>query len=113
MRCGISSDDLKIYKQAIDRICICHADKYGYISYYDSRGFYNELSEFLQKTITEIIDNKEYINALQLIRYVFIALGNIAIDDSNGTLGSVACDCITLLQTILERCDPEVKKNTV
>ncbi|MBM7024067.1 hypothetical protein [Treponema sp. Marseille-Q4523] len=57
MRCGISSDDLKIYKQAIDRICICHADKYGYISYYDSRGFYNELSEFLQKTITEIIDN--------------------------------------------------------
>jgi len=110
MRCGISSDDLKIYKQAIDRICICHADKYGYISYYDSRGFYNELSEFLQKTITEIIDNKEYINALQLIRYVFIALGNIAIDDSNGTLGALACDCITLLQTILERCDPEVKK---
>ena len=47
MRCGISSDDLKIYKQAIDRIGKCYADKYGYISYYESRGFYNELSEFL------------------------------------------------------------------
>jgi len=110
MRGGISSDDLKIYEQAIDRIGKCYADKYGYISYYESRGFHNELSEFLQKTITEIIDNKEYINAFQLIRYVFIALGNIAIDDSNGTLGALACDCITLLQTILERCDPEVKK---
>jgi len=108
---GISSSDLKIYTHEIDRICKSYTDKYGYISYYEARGFYDELSEFLKKTIIKIIDNKEYTIAFQLIRYVFITLGKIDIDDSDGTLGALACDCITLLQTILERCDQKIKRS--
>lgn len=109
--CGISSSDLKIYTHEIDRICKSYTDKYGYISYYEARGFYDELSEFLKKTIIKIIDNKEYIITIQLIRYVFITLGKIDIDDSNGTLGALAGDCITLLQTILEKCNPKIKRS--
>ena len=107
---GISTDDLKIYQHEVDTICKRYADKYGYISYSASRGFHNELSEVLQNTIMKIIDNKEYGVALQLIRYVFITLGKINIDDSDGTLGELADDCITLLQTILGRCDQKIKK---
>ena len=108
---GISSSDLKIYTHEIDRICKSYTDKYGYISYYEARGFYDELSEFLKKTIIKIIDNKEYTIAFHLIRYVFITFGKIDIDDSDGTLGALACDCITLLQTILERCDQKIKRS--
>lgn len=107
---GISTDDLKIYQHEVDTICKRYADKYGYISYSASRGFHDELSEFLQNTIMKIIDNKEYAVALQLIRYVFITLGKIDIDDSDGTLGALAYCCVELMQTILQTCNREVKK---
>jgi hypothetical protein fgonA2_06057 len=108
----ISTDDLKMYQYEIASICKRYTDKYGFISYSASRGFQNELSEFLQHTIVKIIDNKEYAVALKLIQYVYITLGKIDIDDSNGTLGSLAYCCIELLQTILQTCSLEVKKIT-
>ncbi|MFC2602714.1 MAG: SWIM zinc finger domain-containing protein, partial [Treponema sp.] len=108
--CKISSDDLKIYEHQIDTICKSYTDKYGYISYYETRGFYNELTGFLQNTVIKVIGNNEYAGALQLIKYLFIKLGKLSIDDSNGTLGGLAAHGITLLQSILKTCNQQVKK---
>ncbi|MGP1577807.1 MAG: hypothetical protein ACTTH7_10095 [Treponema sp.] len=109
-RCSISQHDLKIYKHEIDSICKSHTDKYGYISYYDAHGFYSNLSEFLKKTVSLIIDNKEYTSALQLIGYTFLRLGKLNIDDSDGTTGALAYDCITLFERILAVCDMKLKQ---
>lgn len=108
--CKISSDDLKIYEHQIDTICKSYTDKYGYISYYETRGFYNELTGFLQNTVIKVIDNTEYAGAVKLIKYLFIKLGKLSIDDSNGTLGGLAAHGITLLQSILKTCNQQVKK---
>src|SRR5699024_4501125 len=105
LKCEISPDDMKRYKNQINKIFTRHSGSYGFIDYYSVGEFATELEQFLDGEISEMVENEQYQEAFELTNDIFIKLGNLEIDDSGGETGMIADSCMEIWQNILEHCD--------
>lgn len=98
--CEISSEDMKRYKNQIDRICSKYAGRQGFIDYYNAWPFISELEDFLDRDIGRILKNQQYKEAFELTNYVFVMAGNQDMDDSDGGTGMLADRCMRIWNQI-------------
>jgi len=101
----ISGIDMKIYKRQIDLIVKEHYGRKGYIDYRSADSFISELLVFLYDDVKMLIENREFLSAFDLTNYIFITVGKVDMDDSDGGTGMLAAQCSELWHTILKSAD--------
>lgn len=52
--------------------------------YYAADDFIAELDELIDKDIRPMICNNKYMSAFEILSYIFVVVGNVDIDDSEG-----------------------------
>ena len=110
LKCELSPEDIKRYKNQINRIFDSYSGLYGFIDYYIAGEFATELEEFLDEEISSMVENEQYDAAFELTNEIFIKLGNQDIDDSAGEIGMLAGSCMEIWEEILELSDEPLKK---
>src|SRR5690625_688765 len=84
LKCELTPEDMKRYKNQINGIFDSHSGLYGFIDYYDAGEFATELQEFLDEEISGMVENEQYDEAFELTNDIFIKLNNQDMDDSDG-----------------------------
>ncbi len=98
----ISEEDIRVYKRQIDQIFRKYEGRGNFIDYYHASGFISELYEFLCDDIRTMLDNKQYEAAFLLSTYLFVKVGNVDMDDSDGGTGMISDECQDIWFEILE-----------
>lgn len=110
LKCEVSPEDMKRYKNYINKIFNRHAGLYGFIDYHSAGQFATKLEEFLNNETSRMVENEQYHEAFELTNYIFIKLGNQDIDDSDGETEWLTQECIEIWQAILKHSDELLKK---
>lgn len=64
--------------------------------YYAADDFIAELEELVDKDIRPMICNNKYMSAFEILSYIFVVVGNVDIDDSEGGTGMFGNDIYQL-----------------
>lgn len=75
--------------------------KDGYIDYNEVWNYSRSMHNFVHES-EKMIENKDYTTAFYIVSEVLDSIPNTDIDDSSGTTGDIADDCIEVIETILE-----------
>ncbi len=103
----ISEDDIRVYKRQIDQIFRKYEGRGNFIDYYHASGFISELYSFLCEDIRNMLSNKQYEAAFLLSTYLFVEVGNVDMDDSDGGTGMISGECQEIWFEILEESEGE------
>lgn len=75
-------------------------DKDGFISYSNARKYTHAMYNFTSEA-QELINNKNYESAFDIVTSILDSIPDIPIDDSNGSTGAVADECIEIIEEIV------------
>ena len=106
----ISKADMKRYKTQVDASVRRYLGRDHFISYYEALGFIREMEEYLYEDVRMMLDDGSYLNAFDLTCYIFLKVGNVDIDDSDGGTEMLACHCEEIWQEIMDSADEKVKE---
>ncbi|NBJ92718.1 SWIM zinc finger family protein [Parablautia muri] len=106
----ISIADMKRYKAQVDTSIQKYLGRDHFISYYEAYGFIREMEEYLYEDVAMMIDEGCYLNAFELTGYIFVKVGNVDMDDSDGGMGMLAEHCKEIWEEILELADDNEKQ---
>ena len=95
----------------IDHIIYQHS-RGGYVDWYHASEFTSELSCFLHTKVMLLIENYCLKQAFELTNLVFHCIGNIDMDDSDGSSSFFANDCYECWKQIIEKSD-EIYRNEI
>jgi len=98
--------DLTELKAEAEAIFIANSDRHGYIDYSHASVFSGELCDFLYGFSTKLLEQERYLDAFELIGYVFVQLGNTDIDD-DGEIMEIAGTCREIWEEITDKCSDE------
>lgn len=96
----------KDYENRIYRAINNCTDRHGFIDYYNSNNYEHAMLEFT-KEAEKLVENKDYESALIIVTVLLDSIPNTQIDDSNGSTGMVADDCIEILKSIINQTNDE------
>lgn len=105
-----SEVDLKSYFRQIDSIVRQYSGRDNFIGYYAADDFIAELEELIDKDIRPMIGNNNYMSAFEILNYIFVVVGNVDIDDSEGGTGMLGNDIYQLWEEIIETAAPDDKR---
>lgn len=98
-------EDIKCYKRQVDMIARRYLGRDRFISYQAAYGFVSDLGEVLYHDAERMIGDGQYMSAFELINYIFVLLGTVDVDDSDGHTGSMAEGIYDLWAEILGQVD--------
>lgn len=105
----IDAKQILMLKEEVDAIVRDNSVR-GFIDWYHALDFTSELQCFLNSKVKILIERNMLDAAFDLTNYVFHCIGNIAMDDSDGSSSYVADNCYECWKLILEKCSCEKKK---
>lgn len=106
----VTEDDVNNYIRQVDIIADRYLGRNHFISYYEADGFISELEEIIDKDVRRMIDNNYYLSAFEVMNYIFILIGVIDMDDSDGGTGMLADIIYQLWQELLVKVCAEEKR---
>ena len=106
----ITKDDINNYIRQVDRIADRYLGRNRFITYYEADDFISELEEMIDKDVRRMIDNGNYLSAFEVMNYIFVLIGNVDMDDSDGGTGMLADRIYQLWLELLMKVSPEEKK---
>lgn len=81
-----NDDELILYRDMVDEICLRNMDESDYIDYYRASRFENELSSLIYNNIETLIKNNRLILAFDVTKYIALKISFLDIDDSDGEI---------------------------
>lgn len=105
----VTAADLSGYKMKVDQIISEHGGWEDFIDYNEAEDFAEDLFEMLENDVQQMVDNQAYQAAFELTNYIFLALGEIDIDDSDGYTSMLASVCYEIWEQLLEAADTKLK----
>ena len=105
----VTLEDVNNYIRQIDVIADRYLGRNYFISYYEAKGFISELQEIIDEDICSMIDNGNYLSAFEIINYIFVLIGDVDMDDSDGGTGMLADRIYHLWVELLSKVSPEDK----
>lgn len=106
----VAGTDISLYKRQIDEIVRSHADRYGFIAYRQAYDFAMDLDDVLMQDVRQMIEFGNLDEAFELSCYIFGIIGEVDIDDSDGSTGIIAAACQNIWHNILTHCDQNMKR---
>lgn len=108
---NFSTEDIKRYKKQINETIRENTDRYGFVDYRNAASLTYELMDFLDTDITKMLSYQQCKEAFELSSYLFVKIGTLELDDSDGDVGEIAQRCVEVWLEILEQCDLNLKRN--
>ena len=102
--------DVQNYFRQVDLITRQYAGRDDFINYHDTYDYIMELEEIIDNDVRQMIDNGNYISAFEVINHIFVTVGMVDIDDSDGEIGIIGNDIYNLWSEILEKAVPDDKR---
>lgn len=102
--------DIQNYFRQIDLITRQYAGRDDFINYHDAYDYIMELEKIIDNDVRQMIDNGNYMSAFDVINHIFIVVGTVDIDDSDGEIGMISNDIYSLWSEILEKVTPDDKR---
>lgn len=106
----VTKEDINNYIRQVDIIADRYLGRNNFISYYEANGFISELEEIIDEDLSLMIDNGNYLSAFELMNYIFVLIGNINMDDSDGGTGMLANKIYQLWLELLAVVSSEEKR---
>lgn len=102
--------NVKQYIRQVDQITKRYLGRDNFIDYREARGYISELREILEEDVCGMMDHKQYESAFEIMNYIFVSVGDVAMDDSDGGTGMLAAEVYDLWLELLEHVEKEEKR---
>ena len=106
----VTKEDIDNYIRQVDIIADRYLGRNRFISYYEADGFISELEEIIDEDVRRMIDNDNYLSAFEVMNYIFVLIGDVDMDDSDGGTGMLADRIYQLWLELLVKVSAEEKK---
>lgn len=106
----MTKKDINNYIRQVDIIADRYLGRNRFISYYEADGFISELEEIIDEDVRRMIDNDNYLSAFEVMNYIFVLIGDVDMDDSDGGTGMLADRIYQLWLELLVKVSAEEKK---
>ena len=106
----VTREDIDNYIRQVDVIADRYLGRNQFISYYEADGFISELEEIIDEDVRRMIDNNKYLSAFEVMNYIFVLIGDVDMDDSDGGTGMLADRIYQLWLELLVKVSAEEKK---
>ena len=103
-------EDVNQYIRQVNVIADTYLGRNHFISYYEADAFIAELREMIGKDVRRMIDNEDYLSAFEVMNHIFVLMGDVDMDDSDGGTGMLADEIYHLWSVLLEKVSPEEKR---
>lgn len=97
-----TDNDEKKIKTEIDEIIRENSDRYGFIDYRSSYKFERQMNQFFDSFMPRLIAEKNVDAAFKIICHLFFKIGDLDIDDSNGTITDLMYVVMDFFKDIIE-----------
>ncbi len=106
----VKREDIDNYIRQVDMIVDRYLGRNHFINYYEADGFISELEEIIDEDVRRMIDNNNYLSAFEVMNYIFVLIGDVDMDDSDGGTGMLADSIYQLWLELLVKVSAEEKK---
>lgn len=106
----VTREDINNYIRQVDIIADRYLGRNHFISYYEADGFISELEEIIDEDVRRMIDNGNYLSAFEVMNYIFVLIGDVDMDDSDGGTGMLADRIYQLWLELLVKVSSEEKR---
>ena len=106
----VTREDIDNYIRQVDVIADRYLGRNQFISYYEADGFISDLDEIFDEDVRRMIDNDNYLSAFEVMNYIFVLIGDVDMDDSDGGTGMLADRIYQLWLELLVKVSAEEKK---
>lgn len=106
----VTKEDVNYYIRQVDLIANRYLGRDHFINYYDTDGFISELEEIIDEDVRRMIDNGNYLCAFDVMNYIFLLIGDVDMDDSDGGTGMLVDRIYQLWMELLVKVNAEEKK---
>ena len=106
----VTKEDIDNYIRQVDIIADRYLGKNRFISYYEADGFISELEEIIDEDVRRMIENDNCLSAFEVMNYIFVLIGDVDMDDSDGGTGMLADRIYQLWLELLVKVSAEEKK---
>lgn len=106
----VTRDDINNYIRQVDLIADRYLGRNHFISYYEADSFISELEEIIDEDVRRMIDNGNYLSAFEVMNYIFVLIGDVDMDDSDGGTGMLADRIYQLWLELLVKVSLEEKR---
>lgn len=106
----VTREDINNYIRQVDIITDRYLGRNRFISYYEADGFISELEEIIDEDVRRMMDNDNYLSAFEVMNYIFVLIGDVDMDDSDGGTGMLADRIYQLWQELIVKVSAEEKK---
>ena len=106
----VTREDINNYIRQVDIIADRYLGRNHFISYYEADGFISELEEIIDEDVRRMIDNGNYLSAFEVMNYIFVLIGDVDMDDSDGGTGMLADRIYQLWLELLVKVSLEEKR---
>lgn len=106
----VTPEDINNYMRQVDIIADRYLGRNRFIGYYEADGFISELEEILDEDVRRMIDNDNYLSAFEVMNHIFVLIGDVDMDDSDGGTGMLGDRIYQLWLELLDKVSPEEKK---
>lgn len=106
----VTRDDINYYIRQVDLIADRYLGRNHFISYYEADSFISELEEIIDEDVRRMIDNGNYLSAFEVMNYIFVLIGDVDMDDSDGGTGMLADRIYQLWLELLVKVSLEEKR---
>ena len=106
----VTREDINNYIRQVDIIADRYLGRNHFISYYEADGFISELEEIIDEDVRRMIDNGDYLSAFEVMNYIFVLIGDVDMDDSDGGTGMLADRIYQLWLELLVKVSSEEKR---
>lgn len=106
----VTKEDIDNYIRQVDIIADRYLGRNRFISYYEADGFISELEKIIDEDVRRMIDDDNYLSAFEVTNYIFVLVGDVDMDDSDGGTGMLADRIYQLWLELLAKVSSEEKK---
>ncbi len=106
----VTKEDINNYIRQVDIIVNRYLGRNHFISYYEAGDFISELEDIINEDVQRMINNGNYFSAFEVMNYIFVLMGDVDMDDSDGGTGMLADRIYQLWLELLDKVSPEEKK---
>ena len=106
----VTREDINNYIRQVDIIADRYLGRNHFISYYEADGFISELEEIIDEDVCRMIDNGDYLSPFEVMNYIFVLIGDVDMDDSDGGTGMLADRIFQLWLELLVKVSSEEKR---
>ena len=106
----VTREDINNYIRQVDIIADKYLGRNHFISYYEADGFISELEEIIDEDVRRMIDNGDYLSAFEVMNYIFVLIGDVDMDDSDGGTSMLADRIYQLWLELLVKVSLEEKR---